>query len=48
MQQSAHIFSGFGFQLAGYITTLPLALLLVLLSLRPVLFDLGVLVRRLY
>ena len=38
----------FGFHLAGYVTTLPLALLLVLLSLRPVLFDLGVLVRRLY
>ncbi len=34
-----------GFQFAGYITTVPLALLLLLLSLRPVLFDLGTLVR---
>jgi uncharacterized membrane protein YoaK (UPF0700 family) len=30
-----------GFQYAGYITTVPLALLLLLLSLRPVLFDLA-------
>jgi len=35
----------FGFQFAGYITTVPLALLLLLLSLRPVLFDLGALAR---
>lgn len=31
----------FGFQLAGYVTTVPLALLLLVVSLRPVLRDLG-------
>ena len=31
----------FGFQLAGYVTTVPLALLLLLIALRPVLRDLG-------
>ena len=30
-----------GFQFAGYVTTLPLAVLLLVLSLRPLLFDLG-------
>ena len=30
-----------GFQFAGYITTLPLALLLLVLSLRPLIYDLG-------
>jgi len=34
-----------GFQVAGYITTLPLALMLLMLSLRPVLFDMGALAR---
>jgi uncharacterized membrane protein YoaK (UPF0700 family) len=39
------IIGALGFQFAGYITTVPLALLLLLLSLRPVLFDLGALAR---
>jgi uncharacterized membrane protein YoaK (UPF0700 family) len=39
------IVGALGFQFAGYITTVPLALLLLLLSLRPVLFDLGALAR---
>ena len=34
-----------GFQFAGYITTLPLAVLLLVVSLRPLLFDLGVALR---
>jgi uncharacterized membrane protein YoaK (UPF0700 family) len=39
------IIGALGFQFAGYITTVPLALLLLLLSLRPLLFDLGALAR---
>jgi len=39
------VIGAFGFQYAGYVTTVPLALLLLLLSLRPVLFDLGALAR---
>ena len=34
-----------GFQFAGYVTTLPLALLLLVLSLRPLIFDLGAALR---
>ena len=34
-----------GFQFAGYVTTLPLAGLLLVVSLRPLLFDLGVALR---
>lgn len=34
-----------GFQFAGYVTTLPLAVLLLVVSLRPLLFDLGVALR---
>lgn len=40
------VIGALGFQFAGFITTVPLALLLLLLSLRPVLFDLGALARR--
>jgi uncharacterized membrane protein YoaK (UPF0700 family) len=36
----------FGFQLAGYVTTVPLALLLILIAARPVLRDLGRHLRR--
>ena len=34
-----------GFQFAGYVTTLPLAVLLLVLSLRPLIFDLGAALR---
>ena len=39
------VIGALGFQYAGYVTTVPLALLLLLLSLRPVLFDMGALAR---
>ena len=39
------VIGALGFQYAGYVTTVPLALLLLLLSLRPLLFDLGALAR---
>jgi len=39
------VIGALGFQYAGYVTTVPLALLLLLLSLRPVLFDVGALAR---
>lgn len=35
------VIGALGFQYLGYVTTVPLALLLMLLSLRPLLFDLG-------